>query len=79
MTILCKNSVSEDMNTRLSSLKTLGYICEELKTDELNDELKNSIILSLTNNIMNGEEANGVLEPSKLAIVALGHSIPFTV
>lgn len=79
VSILCKNSVSEDMNIRLASLKTLGYICEELKTDELNDTLKNSIILALTNNIMNGEEANGVMEPSKLAIVALGHSIPFTV
>lgn len=72
---LCSNSTSEDLNIRLASLKTLGYICEELQTDDLNDSLKNNIILALTNNIMNGEETP---EPSRLAIKALLHSIPYT-
>jgi importin subunit beta-1 len=72
---LCQNSTSEDLNIRLASLKTLGYICEELHTEDLNDALKNNIILALTNNIMNGEATP---EPSRLAIKALLHSVPFT-
>lgn len=72
---LCNNSTSEDLNIRLASLTTLGYICEELTTDDLSDGLKNNIILAVVNNIMNGED---IVEPSRLAIKALLHSIPFT-
>jgi importin subunit beta-1 len=50
---LCQNSTSEDLNIRLASLKTLGYICEELHTE-------------------------ATPEPSRLAIKALLHSVPFT-
>ena len=48
---LCNNSTNEDINIRLASLTTLGYICEELYPEDLADDLKNSIILALTNNI----------------------------
>ena len=55
---LCNNSSSADLNIKLASLTTLGYICEELSTSDLNDGLKNNIIMALTNNISeNPEEA----------------------
>jgi len=75
---MCTNSKSDDMNIRLASLKTLGYICEELQTNDLDDTTKNSIILALLENLMTDEVENGVLEPSKLAIAAFVDSIPFT-
>jgi importin subunit beta-1 len=75
---MCTNSKSEDINIRLASLKTLGYICEELQTNDLDDTTKNLIILALLQNLMTEEVANGVLEPSRLAIAAFVDSIPFT-
>lgn len=71
---LCNNSTNDDINIKLASLTTLGYICEELFPEDLNDELKNNIILALTNNIT----ADGPSEPSKLSIKALLYSIPYT-
>jgi len=71
---LCNNSTSDDINIKLASLTTLGYICEELLPEDLNDEVKNNIILALTNNIID----SGPVEPSKLSIKALLYSIPFT-
>ena len=71
---LCNNSTNEDINIRLASLTTLGYICEELYPEDLADDLKNSIILALTNNIT----ADGQIESSKLSIKALLYSIPYT-
>ena len=76
--VMCTNSKSEDMNIRLASLKTLGYICEELQTNDLDDTTKNSIILALLENLMTDEVKNGVLEPSKLAIAAFVDSITYT-
>jgi len=71
---LCRNSENEDMNIKLASLTTLGYICEELYPEDLADTLKNNIILALTNNI----KTDGPIEPMKLAIKALLYSIPYT-
>ena len=71
---LCNNSTNEDINVRLASLTTLGYICEELYPEDLSDEVKNNIILALTNNITD----EGPIEPSKLSIKALLYSIPYT-
>jgi len=71
---LCQNSTSEDINIKLASLTTLGYICEELYPEDLNNNLKNNIILALTNNISN----EGPIEPTKLAIKALLYSVPYT-
>jgi len=72
---LCTNSTSSDINIKLASLTTLGYICEELSTDDLNNDLKNNIILALTNNISASPEEE---QPTKLAIKALLYSIPYT-
>jgi importin subunit beta-1 len=70
---LCNNSTSEDNNIKMASLTTLGYICEELDPEDLSNELKNSIILALTNNISD----TGPIESSKLSIKALLYSVPY--
>jgi hypothetical protein len=72
---LCTNSSSSDINIKLASLTTLGYICEELNTSDLNDGLKNNIIHALISNISENE---GDAQPTKLAIKALIYSIPYT-
>lgn len=71
---LCNNSTSDDINIKLASLTTLGYICEELYPNDLSDQLKNNIILALTNNI----SKEGSLDPTKLSIKALLYSVPYT-
>ena len=58
----------------MSSLITLGYICEELTTSDFSDALKNNIVSALTQNISEGPE---LIEPTKLAIKALLYSIPY--
>ena len=70
---LCTNSTSEDMNIKLASLTTLGYICEELQVEDLSDQLKNNIILALTNNISEASD----IQPTKLSIKALVYSVPY--
>jgi len=70
---LCNNSTSDDINIKLASLTTLGYICEELHPDDLTDQVKNNIILALTNNI----SLDGPVDPTKLAIRAMLYSIPY--
>ena len=36
---LCNNASNENLQVRLSSLQTLGYICEELQPQDLTKEL----------------------------------------
>ena len=71
---LCANSTSEELNIKLASLTTLGYICEELDPSDLTDQVKNNILMALTMNISNTEPH----EPTRLAIRALLFSIPYT-
>lgn len=35
----------------MASLQTLGFICEELDPEDLTNELKNQVMMALTNNI----------------------------
>ena len=72
---LCTNASHENAQIRLTSLTTIGFICEELSPDDLTQDLKNQIMLALTNNISK-EEANN--ETCRLAIKALLYSIPYT-
>lgn len=80
--MLCKNSQHDDFNVRLSSLTTLGYICEELQLcgnfspDDLEQSVKNEIIVALVNNINNGNEET-TQDPCRIAIRALIPSIPY--
>lgn len=72
---LCFNSTHEQMQVRLASLQTIGHICEDLNPDDINQDLKNKIMLALTSNITNDE---AFAAPCKLAVKALLHSIPYT-
>ena len=71
---LCNNSSSDVLNIRLASLTTLGYICDELYPEDINDALKNQIILALINNISASPDA---VEPTRLAIKSLPNAIPY--
>ena len=73
---LCLNAEHTDYNVRLTSLTTLGYICEEIRPEDLSDPVKNQVILALTNNMSNSQ-APEALEPCRVASKALVHSIPY--
>lgn len=59
----------------MASLQTIGHICEDLNPSDLNQDLKNQIMLALTNNISNDDVFTA---PCKLAVRALLHSVPYT-
>ena len=59
----------------MASLQTIGHICEDLNPSDLNQDLKNQIMLALTNNISNDDAFTA---PCKLAVKALLHSVPYT-
>lgn len=58
----------------MTSLTTLGYICDELMPEDFVDEQKNAIVKALVENI---SEDPAQLEVTKLAIRALPNSIPY--
>ena len=59
---------------RHASLRSLGYICEDMDPKHLNDEMKNQIIQVLVTNIT--EDANAV-EITRVAVKALQMSISY--
>jgi len=71
---LCTNSSNDELNIRLASLTTLGYICDELYPEDISDPLKNQIILALINNISASPDS---LESTRLAIKALPNAVPY--
>jgi len=74
---LCTNAEHTEYNVRLASLTTLGYICEELHPDNIDNPLKNSIIIALTNNISGSTKPEDI-EPCRLASRALIYSVPYS-
>ena len=73
---LCHNSQHSDFNIRLTSLISLGYICEEINPRDLNDSIKNNVILALINNL-SPEMNEQNMKLCEVAIKALVHSIPY--
>ena len=71
---LSANSLNEDMSIRLTSLTTIGYLCEEIKADDISQELKNEIVKSMVQNISTDA---ALLEPTKLAVRAMPNAIEF--
>ena len=69
---LVNNSFNENMNFRLASLETLGYICEELNTKTINPK---DVELILTSFIRNLNEENCDINIAKICMNALLHSI----
>lgn len=45
---LCGNAGHENIDYKNAALQTLGYICEELGVDDINNELKNQIVFAVT-------------------------------
>ena len=72
---LCTNASNTEKQVRLTSLITIGYICEELSPSDLTQELKNAIMTALTNNISKDDADS---EACRLAVSALLKSIPYT-
>lgn len=73
---LSQNAEHEDFNIRMSSLTTLGYICEEIEPNVLTDQVKNGLILALINNMSNNQSKES-LDLTRVAARALAYSVPF--
>lgn len=69
---LVNNSFNENMNFRLASLETLGYICEELSSKTINPK---DVELILTALIRNLNEDSCDENIAKICLTALNHSI----
>ena len=74
---LCTNAEHENFDIRMSSLTTLGYICEEIDPESVLPQLKNMIINALISN-MEVNQTPEKLELCKVAVKALTISIPFS-
>jgi len=74
---LSTNSNHEDSIVRQAALQTLQIICEEMSPDDLNPELKNQIILGLTNNISTNFDNPDAQKCTEYAIKGLFHALPF--
>jgi importin subunit beta-1 len=73
--LLCSNSQHTDAQVKLTSLQTLGFICEELEPEHLSAQLKNQIIHCLTTTINKNEGNN--FPSTVIASKALLKSIEF--
>lgn len=70
---LCTNAANDNVDIRNASLQTLQMICEDLGTGEVTDELKNLIILALSNNIFTTKETE---KTTLFAIKGLFFALP---
>jgi len=71
---LCSNAAHENFDVRLASLQALGFICEELSPEDLSNDLKNSVILALINNISTDAS---LIKSTELATKALLNALPY--
>jgi len=86
--LLCANSEHLDSKVRLTSLTTLGFICEEVDASEVEEIQRGELIRSLVNNLQLKEEimstpnlqaeAQAEMESATMAAIkALSSSISF--
>lgn len=71
------NAENQDPIVRQASLQTLQMICEDMLSEDLNDSLKNQIILALTNNITINFDNPDSQKCTEYATKALFHALPF--
>lgn len=71
---LCNNAYSTEEMIKQSSLKTLGYICEELESGVLNEESTSQIISALLEAVANNTDNHEIM---KISIEAVLHSLAF--
>ncbi len=71
---LTDNCGQENIDFKNAALETLGFICDELMPDDINDELKNKVVYALSSNIT----SNPALQKSTLlASKAFFQALPF--
>lgn len=71
---LCTNSDNTEVKIRQSSLKTLGYICEELDSHALSKEQTDLVITALLEALVSNTENYEIM---KISIEAVLHSLMF--
>lgn len=71
---LCSNSYNEEVKIKQSSLKTLGYICEELDSHALSKEQIDLVITALLEALVSNTEHDEIM---KISIEAVLHSLMF--
>jgi len=70
---LTKNAESNDLNVRLASLQTLGFICEDIDPASLNQVDMNNILFAVLSNIIPQE-----LTLTRIAMKAFSRAAPIT-
>jgi hypothetical protein len=71
---LSTNAENEDLNIRMTSLTTLGYICEELSPYDFVPELRSLIVKAIVQNLTDSPH---LLEATRQAVKALPNVIPY--
>lgn len=71
---LCGNAAHENQVYKNAALQTLGYVCEELQPEHVNQELRNKIVLALTSNI---SASSDLKKSTHLAVKAFFQALPF--
>lgn len=70
---LSENANVPDINIRLASIQTLGFICEDIDPQFIGQENMNNIIFALLSNIFPDQ-----LELTKIAMKAFSRAAPIT-
>ena len=70
---LAQNSGVESITTRLASVQTLGYLCEDLDPEDISADLVNQILGAVLQNIQPNQK-----ELSAIAIKAFARAAPVT-
>lgn len=73
---LCANAGHENIDYKNAALQTLGYICDELMPEDINNELKNKIVLALISNISSDPQIP--IKTIHLAVKAFFQALPFS-
>jgi hypothetical protein len=73
--LLCNNATHTDLQVKLTSLQTLGFICEEITPEDLDPAVRTQVIHCLSSSI-NAQEGNGFVTTT-IAAKGLLKSISF--
>ena len=73
MDILSRNANSENVNERLASLQTLGFICEDINPECLPDDQMNLILSAVLTNVFPEQ-----IELTNIAMKAFARAAPIT-
>ena len=71
--LLQANANSDDLNVRLASVLTLGFICEDIDPKYLSEDQLNLILPAVLSNIIPGQ-----IQLTQIAMKAFGRAAPIT-